>query len=381
MTSSRPADDFALRLAVFYACLFIVGGIQLPFFPLWLQARGLEPEAIGIVLTMPVMVRILAVPVLNRAVDRTGNLRGGLIVAAIVSTFSFAIVGFAQGFVAILLAVGFSALASGPLNSLADAYALKGLGIRAYGPIRLWGSAAFIAANLGAGLLLAIVAVDHLIWLIVAAFALLSVVSFLLHRLETAPAVEVDQQPVAGHLWQSPEFLALAAAASLIQASHAIYYGFSAVDWTAKSFSSTSIGTLWALGVIAEIVLFALSGRLSFNPAMLIGLGAAGAVIRWIAMAFDPPMILLPLLQCLHGLSFGATHLGAIQYVARASGGRRTAAAQGDLTTILAIGNAAATGASGLLYGALGDSAYAIMAATAALGGACLVLALSLSRR
>jgi PPP family 3-phenylpropionic acid transporter len=203
----------------------------------------------------------------------------------------------------------------------------------------------------------------------------------LLHRLETAPAVEVDQQPVAGHLWQSPEFLALAAAASLIQASHAIYYGFSAVDWTAKSFSSTSIGTLWALGVIAEIVLFALSGRLSFNPAMLIGLGAAGAVIRWIAMAFDPPMILLPLLQCLHGLSFGATHLGAIQYVARASGGRRTAAAQGDLTTILAIGNAAATGASGLLYGALGDSAYAIMAATAALGGACLVLALSLSRR
>jgi PPP family 3-phenylpropionic acid transporter len=381
MTPSRPADDFGLRLAVFYACLFIVGGIQLPFFPLWLQARGLDPEAIGIVLTIPVMVRILAVPVLNRAVDRVGNLRGGLIAAAITGTCSFAIVGFAQGFVAILLAVAFASLFSGPLNSLADAYTLKGLGARAYGPVRLWGSAAFIAANLGAGLLLTVVVVDHLIWLIVATFALLSVVSLLLRRLEAAPAAEVNYQPVADHLWQSPKFLALAAAASLIQASHAIYYGFSAVDWTAKGLSSTSIGTLWALGVIAEIVLFALSGRLPLNPLMLIGLGAAGAVIRWIAMAFDPPMAVLAFVQCLHGLSFGATHLGAIQYVARASGGRRTAAAQGDLTTILAIGNAIATGASGLLYAALGDYAYAGMAATAALGGACLVLALSLSRR
>ena len=46
-------------------------------------------------------------------------------------------------------------------------------------------------------------------------------------------------------------------------------------------------------------------------------LGGAGAVLRWTAMAFDSPVALLPVLQCLHGLSFGATHLGAMHALAR----------------------------------------------------------------
>ena len=49
----------------------------------------------------------------------------------------------------------------------------SGLGARgrAYGPVRLWGSVAFIAGNVGAGLLLEWIAPGHLIWLIVAALA------------------------------------------------------------------------------------------------------------------------------------------------------------------------------------------------------------------
>ena len=85
---------------------------------------------------------------------------------------------------------------------------------------------------------------------------------------------------------------------------------------------------LWALGVLAEIVLFALSARLpaAFTPSVLILIGGAGALVRWIAMALDPPGALLPLLQCLHGLSFGATHLGTLG-VHRA---RRAGRARGD---------------------------------------------------
>ena len=52
------------------------------------------------------------------------------------------------------------------------------------------------------------------------------------------------------------------------------------------------------------------------RPVDLIGLGAIGATVRWTAMAFDPPAGILPLLQCLHGLSFGATHLGAMYFLA-----------------------------------------------------------------
>ena len=378
MAPSPSADDFGLRVAVLYACLFVIVGIQFPFFPLWLKARGLDPEAIGIVLAVPIVVRIFAVPVLNRLADRAGDLRGGLIAAAFAGAVGFAIVGFCHGFVPILLAVALASLLSSPIISLADAYALKGLTARgrAYGPVRLWGSIAFIVANLGTGALIAVILTDRLIWLIVASFALLGAAALWQRKLDAGPIADAEPKSSAEHIWRSPKFLAIAAAASLIQASHALYYGFSALDWTAKGLSGTTIGLLWGLGVVAEIFLFALSGRLALNPAMLLAIGAAGAAVRWIAMAFDPAFALLPLIQCLHGLSFGATHLGSIQFVARMAGDRRAAAAQGDFSTILAIGGAAAAGASGVLYESLGDHGYAAMAALAVLGGACLSFAL-----
>ena len=63
--------------------------------------------------------------------------------------------------------------------------------------------------------------------------------------------------------------------------------------------------------------------------------GMAGA-LRWVVMAFDPPLLLLlPLLQLLHGLSFGATHLGALTYVARNAPAGRAASAQGVMSIAL----------------------------------------------
>ena len=40
-------------------------------------------------------------------------------------------------------------------------------------------------------------------------------------------------------------------------------------------------------------------------------------------MALDPPVLALPFLQLLHALSFGATHLGALAYVAACAGAAR----------------------------------------------------------
>src|SRR4029079_16874237 len=92
--------------------------------------------------------------------------------------------------------------------------------------------------------------------------------------------------PPARVLLRDPGFIAVAASASLIQGSHALYYSFSTIDWQAAGFGGGTIGVLWALGVLAEIVLFALSARLpaAFSPSVLILIGGTGALVRWTAM-------------------------------------------------------------------------------------------------
>ncbi len=122
-------------------------------------------------------------------------------------------------------------------------------------------------------------------------------------------------------------------------------------------------------------MLFAASGRLALDPTMLLFAGAAGALVRWAAMAFDPPAALLVILQCLHALSFGATHLGALAFVARVAPAGLGASAQGYLAVALALFMAGAMAVSGELYARWQSGAYWAMAVLAALGALVLLVA------
>ncbi|MGB9367783.1 MAG: MFS transporter [Xanthobacteraceae bacterium] len=374
-------DSFAWRLSFVYAAFFLIIGWHLPLFPVWLTARGLDPAAIGFVLAAMQAVRVIATPAGTRIADRYGSLHRAIVITAVATAAAIALLGNATGFTFILIAAVTVAFVSAPVLPLTDAYGLKGLAARAksYGPVRLWGSVAFIAANLTGGVLLNVLAPGNLIWVICAGNCALALAAMLL------PPMPADSAPRhAGshsHLRQ-PVFLAIAAAASLIQASHAVYYAFSTLDWTAKGFDGMTIGVLWALGVVAEIVLFAFAGRLprSIGPVTLILIGAAGGILRWSAMTFDPPALLLFPLQLLHALSFGATHLGMMMFLLHNAPEGNRAAAQGDVSTASSLAMAAASALAGVLYGASGAAAYVAMAALAAAGGGFVLLAARFTR-
>ena len=372
-------EHFSLRLKAFYAALFLTLGVQLPFLPVWLTAKGLDARSIGIVLAVPALIRILAIPLATRVADQRDALRGVIILAAAGATLGFGVLAFAQGALAITLVYALASAAYAPVMMLADTYALRGLAQRghAYGPARLWGSAAFIAASFGAGALLDLIAPGDLIWLMVGAMALATVTALALAPVGTEAAGGSPARASASELLRDPAFLATIAAASLVQASHAVYYGFSTIDWQAAGYDGGVIGALWALGVIAEIALFALSARLpsAITPVALLLIGAAGALLRWCAMAMAPPLVVLPLLQCLHALSFGATHLGALAFVARVAPPGAGATVQGYFAVTLGITMAIATALAGVLYGRFGGAAYAVMAAMAAAGGLCVLAA------
>jgi len=369
---------FASRLAGLYAAIFAMNGVHLPFFPLWLKAKELSAGEIGIVLAVPMVIRLLAVPLATRLVDRRDSLREAIVLATLLSVAGYVAMAFASGFAWILLAFAAASLVFTPIMPLLEAYALKGLSARgrAYGPVRLWGSAAFVVGSFIAGLATDAIAARHLIWLIVFGTAMIAFSAWRLEPLGASQTLVRDSGPSPG-LLRNRTFIAVVLAAGLIQASHATYYGFSVLAWRAQGYDGMTIAALWGLGVAAEIVLFALQARLPpfLTPAMLLMIGAAGGAVRWTAMAFDAPMLLLPLLQLLHGATFGASHLGAQMYMLRNVPPGQGATAQGYLAITLGLMMAATTAASGLLYAAYGEASYGAMALAAIAGGVCAFIA------
>src|SRR5207248_2047055 len=116
-------DGFAPRLGLFYAGVFLALGVQLPFLPVWLAAKGLDSAAIGIVLAAPMAVRIFAVPLVARAADRRFAIRLALIACTCGSAAACAAMGLVGGFLPILGTMLVMSVAYTPLMPLTDAYA------------------------------------------------------------------------------------------------------------------------------------------------------------------------------------------------------------------------------------------------------------------
>jgi PPP family 3-phenylpropionic acid transporter len=362
---------FAARIAAFYAALFVLSGIVLPFFPVWLKAKGVDAALIGLTLAAPQLVRVVAIPLVTRHADAKDALRGTIVTLAALGLAGYCLVGFADGGIFILAAFTLTSLATTPIMPLLETYTLRGLGARgrAYGPVRLWGSVAFIVGAFGAGAAADIFPPQNLIWLVVGASAIALTMAVNLgplapHEAGTATVAQPKR------LLRDRAFLVVAISAGLTQASHAVYYAFSALDWRQAGLDGSAIAALWALGVIAEIILFAVASRLPafLTPSMMLVVGGAGAAVRWMAMALDPPVWMLPLLQLLHAFSFGMTYLGALFFTSRHAPPGQAATAQGYLAVILGVTAAAAMGLSGWLYGLFGGAAYAAMALTAIVG-------------
>ena len=249
-----------------------------------------------------------------------------------------------------------------------------------YGRVRLWGSGSFILASFGCGLLVGAAGVGAIMPVLVIFSALTVAGVYLLPRDLAAEAGEPGS-PVrrlkladAASLAHSPSFLLFLVAASAIQASHALFYAFGTIHWRAQGIADGTIGALWSLGVIAEIVLFAVSGRVlaSLGAGRLLLVAGLAAVVRWAFMAIDPPLLATFLLQCLHAFSFGAAHLAAMHFLTDAMPEDRSATAQGIYSAAVAgLGLGLVTLACGPLYRSLGGEAYAVMALLALIGVLC----------
>ena len=372
------AGPLGVRIALFFAALFLIQGVAVPYFPVWLHTRGLDPLQIATVTASPLFIRLLVTPGISLLADRLDNYR--LVILALASS-ALALtggLGLVQGYGPILvLGVAFL-LASTTMLPLIDTVAVRAArsdGLD-YGRMRLWGSITFIVANFLGGMAIEALGGGFALWMIgaaavstiAAAYALPAQSSGVTHA---SPGPFNWRASSPARLLGSPLFVLFLVAIGCTHGAHATFYTFSALHWQAQGLPAAWIGALWAIGVLAEVALFAVSASVvhRFGPAQLIVAGATASIVRWGAMAFDPPLALLVPLQALHALTYGAAHLGAILFISRAVPHSATGSAQAFFATIASgLAQGIIGLVSGALYGSIGGLVFLVPATVAIVG-------------
>jgi PPP family 3-phenylpropionic acid transporter len=376
ITSEVMAKRFATRLAAFYGTLFGVMGTHLPFFSVWLKAVGIDAFWIGLITAVPPVTRFTVLPVVTALAERRQALRGAIMVAGFATALGFCLIGTQARPIPVFVLYAVLCCLWTPIVPLTDAYALRGVaryGL-SYGPLRLWGSAAFVVGALGCGLLVDVIAPRHLIWVIASVAGLSALVGLALQPLgnpKTAPTT------IGGSaaLLRDGGFLAIIVSSALIQGSHQAYYIFASIVWQQAGFGGLTIAGLWTLGVLAEIVLFALSPRFTLPPATLVAIAALCAVARWVITAQDPPIAVLAIVQLAHALTFGLTQVGTMSLMVYHVPGHVMARGQGYLVACGGIVAGCASILSGAVYARYGQGVYYPMAAMAGLAAVVIWLA------
>ncbi len=371
-------------MAFFYAAVFFMIGIHVPFWPVWLAAKGLGATEIGAIIAASLGVKVIFNPLIAHMADRRGQRRPIIITLALAAFASFTLFGFTGGFWSILgVSVMFFAVWS-PIMPLGESLAMlpgqggKSGGELDYGRVRLWGSFSFIAGAVGGGLILSGRPPDIIYWILLASLGLVVAVTLAVPARRAPPAT--GPRFAALEVLRDSRFRLFIAATALIQASHSVYYGFGTLNWQAQGYSETVIGGLWAEGVIAEIILFVFGARLvrRIGPSRLIALGGFAGIVRWSLTGLSPGLGTLVVLQALHAFTFAATHLGAIYFISRRVTPALSASAQ-SLYSAMVMGLAlgAAMLVSGKLFAVYGAGAYQAMTVMAVLGTIAAVLLIS----
>lgn len=364
-------------LAAVYGALFVAPGFYLPFFPVFLASLGFSPEAIGIAIGIPMGVRLLANPIAGILSDRFGRPRRFLAVLGIGAASAFGLMVVFPGTGPMLLLIALATIFWGPAFPLTDAFGVRLARERGidYGRARLWGSVAFIFANVGLGVALEVLPTVSIVWLIAASLLLFALSAQMLPRLQAPSASEAKAPPKV-----TLRVLLAVCAAACVQSSHAALYAFGSLHWKASGISSSFIGFLWGVGVAAEVVVFYFATVMlkRFSPIGLILIGGASSVIRFALTALDPPQALLVPLMMMHAFTFTATFLGMVTIAGESGGSGAQGRAQAFSSTAVSIAMLLATFAAGPIYARYG--AYAFLGSSLIAAFGCLLALLAWSQ-
>lgn len=371
---------YELRVSLLFTAVFLSTGVHLPYFPLWLEYSGFRPAEIAVILSAPMFLRVATTPVITAYADRARDRVNVLVfcsIAALLLSFGYLL---PPSYVLVLAVSLALAVFWSPQAILADSLALSG--VRRYGSdysrMRLWGSAAFLAANVAGGQVLGLTGVGAVPVLICVGMALALAVSLAAPRLgrpRVASPLSADAMKRGGaSTFLDRRFVLFLTGVGLINGSHGLLYAFGSIHWKALGIGETMIGLLWAWGVCAEVAMFVVFTRIfgRISPQRLMIMAAGAAVVRWTAFTvWDGSAIGIAaffLLQTLHAMSIGFVLIGVQKMIADRVDEAYLNSAQGAVFFANGGAMAAITLVSGPIYATFGASGFHAMSVVAAAG-------------
>ena len=374
----------ATPIALYYVALFGALGLYLPYLSLYLTSVGLsEATAVRVQAVGPI-VNLFVPPLLGLLADarhaRVWLLRGLSAIAAI----AFIGVGAAGGNVlAIAVAFALFTVVRSPLVSLADATTHEHVRQHggSYGRVRTWGSLGYLVTAFAGGALYDGTGIGVMIWTTTAALGLS--VAFAWRMPASTPHREAgllhDTRALLG---ARPLWLFLIAVAAG-QVANTCYDSAIALHLHRLGHGETFIGAVLAIGVGAEVILVAASGRLlarvGAERALAYAFGVAA--LRWLLLSMVTSPIALLIQAPLHAFTFGLYWVSATTLMREYAGPRAAAAGQGLLGAATAVGSFVGLSSAGALLEQGGGALLYTVAAVSAAMATVAALAHAAARR
>jgi PPP family 3-phenylpropionic acid transporter len=364
------------RYLVLYGALYAAFGISSPFLPPFLAARGIRPEALGILLAGTTVVRMFSAPLAGRLADARHTFRLELAAFAVVAAIALLLYLPAHAFWPLVLVSLFQAAMLAPLVPLSDAMALAAAqpggnpkrGAFEYGWVRGAGSAAFICGLLLAGQLTGHLGLASIMW---SSACLLFATALAAAWLpESMPSGTEKVRTPPRRIWlallRQQSFVRLIIVAALVLGSHAMHDAFAMISWQDAGIPSSVTSVLWSESVAAEVIVFLWIGPFllrRFDPTTALTISALCGIVRWAVLAQTAAIPALALAEPLHGFTFALLHLSCMRIIAQTVPSSLAGSAQA-LYGVMGIGGTTAllTIVAGWLYARFGAHGFLAMA-------------------
>ena len=309
------------KLGAFYFFYYSIVGTFMPYWSLYLQNQGFSFNEIGLLSSIAIITRFFAPFIWGWIADKSGKrmllVRLATWMEAVIWLLIFIIPNNFQS-VALLMLI-FSFFQNAILAQF-EGVTLFWLGERRaelYGKVRKWGSVGFIVGVFSIGALLEIVTISMLpIMLLCIAFTAF-LWSFTIHEPKHAPQAQKKLEPLLPIL-KRPIIWAFFSIEFVMLFAQAPFYSFYSNYLKQAGFSTTEIGFLWSVGVIAEIIMFAYATFFlkHFSWRILVSLCLLMTGIRFVLVGTFPESFLMQFLsQTLHAFSFGLFHVLAMRII------------------------------------------------------------------